>query len=260
MQRQPSFTWESAAESHAGKVRAVNEDAVLNRRDLGLWAVADGMGGHVAGAEASRLVVETLESTSPSNDLQVFSSHIKDALHKANHSLVEKGVEEGNRISGSTAAVFLSVANKAAVVWVGDSRIYRYRQGQLSQLSRDHSQLEEWIAKGLVDSKDAKNHSYSNIITRAIGAEKQLEPDEKVLEVEPGDKYLICSDGLYNEVTDDELSRLLATDHCTFAAKQLLELALDRGARDNVSLVIAHARSEDDKEAKTLINPRIVTS
>jgi protein phosphatase len=251
------FTWESAAESHAGKVRATNEDSILNRRDIHLWAVADGMGGHLAGAEASRLVVEALGSTLPSGDIHDFSRQVKEALELANRSLVNKGLEEGKGISGSTVAIFFSIENKASVVWVGDSRVYRYRRGELSQISRDHNQMEEWIAQGLIDRKDARKHSPSNIITRAIGADERLEPDEKVLDVEPSDTYLICSDGLYNEVSDEELTRLLTTGHCAFAAKQLIELALAREARDNVSVVVVHARCEDDAETRTRINPRV---
>lgn len=260
MNGQLEITWESVAETHAGKVRSANEDAVLNRRDAGLWAVADGMGGHYAGAEASKLVVDSLAAVMPNKSLEELASDVEQALKDANASLIRKARESGNGISGSTAAVLISVGDRAAAIWVGDSRVYRSREGRLEQISRDHSQLEEWIAMGLLDRDDVDSHPPSNIITRAIGAEDLLDADIEMLDVCPGDTYLVCSDGLYNEVPDDEIAQYLSGGRCVQAARQLLDLALARGARDNVSLIVAHAHADDDDETRTLINPSLSVS
>ncbi len=257
MNGQQEITWESVAETHAGKVRSANEDAVLNRRDVGLWAVADGMGGHYAGAEASRSVVDALASVPATQSLDDLAADVEQALKDANALLIKKARDTGNGISGSTAAVLISVGDKAAAIWVGDSRVYRVRGGRLEQISRDHSQLEEWIAMGLLDRDDVESHPPSNIITRAIGAEDLLEADIEKFNVQPGDTYLICSDGLYNEVPDTEIAQYLNGGRCVQAARQLLDLALSRGARDNVSLIVVHAQADDDDGTRTLINPSL---
>ena len=238
MSRPGALNWESATETHPGKVRRTNEDAVLSRPDIGLWAVADGMGGHSGGAEASQLVIEALNDVSGSDSLEQLSAEVEAALHGANARLTEGDRED---ISGSTVAVFICIGRKGRAIWAGDSRIYRYRDGHLQQLSRDHSQVEEWIAQGLIDREAARYHPTSNIITRAIGAQTTLEPEFVDVDAMPGDRFLICSDGLYNEISDIELSAKLADPNCEVTVKQLLSLALDRGARDNISVIVASA-------------------
>lgn len=238
MSRLDALNWESATETHPGKVRRTNEDAVLSRPDIGLWAVADGMGGHSGGAEASQLVIDALDEVGGADSLAELSVRVEAALHSANTRLTEGDRED---ISGSTVAVFICVGRQGRAIWAGDSRVYRYRDGHLQQLSRDHSQVEEWIAQGLIDREAARYHPTSNIITRAIGAQKTLEPEAVNVDAMPGDRFLICSDGLYNELSDIELSAKMAEQQCDATVRQLLALALDRGARDNVSVVIAAA-------------------
>lgn len=247
------LTWESAAELHTGYVRKENQDAVLNRPDLCIWAVADGMGGHAAGAAASRLVVEGLSSLEPSGSLDERVAGVVAKLEAANHQLVTAARTRGQGLSGSTVAVLLTLDDQGVALWVGDSRIYRYRNGDLNQLTRDHSQLEELIERGLMDRDASKAHPSSNVITRAIGAAATLEPDIKRITIRAGDLFLICSDGLYNEIDEKEISKALADGSCARSATALFALTLNSPARDNFSFVIARADTEDND--KTLLKP-----
>ncbi len=247
--------WQSAAELHGGYVRKENQDAVLNRPDLHIWAVADGMGGHAAGAAASRLVVDSLDIRDRSGSLADRVAAVTANLHAANRQLVTKARTGGQGLSGSTVAVLLAHRDQGVVLWVGDSRVYRYRDGELQQLTHDHSQLEELIERGLVDRSTAKDHPAAHVITRAIGAAATLEPDTISIAIRAGDSFLVCSDGLYNEVDDGRIAAALAKGNCARCARTLLELALASPARDNLSFVVACAYLED--EAKTAINPRM---
>ena len=249
------LTWESAAELHTGYVRKENQDALLNRPDLCVWAIADGMGGHAAGAAASQLVVESLNSLHPSGTLDERVAEVVAKLEAANHQLVTTAITSGQGLSGSTVAVLLTQDDQGAVLWVGDSRIYRYREGELMQLTRDHSQLEELIEHGLVDRGGSEDHPSANVITRAIGAAEKLEPETISITIRAGDLFLICSDGLYNEIDEKKISETLADGSCARSANTLLELALDSPARDNFSFVIARADTEDDE--KTVLKPLV---
>lgn len=247
------IVWESAAESHAGNVRTENQDAVLDRPDLGIWVVADGMGGHSAGAAASRMVVEHLDSLGESSDVDSQVSAAVTRLKAANEQLIKHAELNGQGISGSTVAAFLKHDDRGAALWVGDSRVYRFRQGRLEQLTRDHSQLEEMIALGLVKREESRGHPSSNVLTRAIGAAPSLDPGVEFFSILPGDSFLICSDGLYNEIDEQEIAETLTHGSCVDSARSLLQRTLETGARDNVSLIVARAVIDDGE--KTLVNP-----
>lgn len=248
--------WESAAESHVGKVREINEDSLLNRPDRGLWVVADGMGGHAAGDVASRLVIETLAAMDPPASLDEYVAAAKDCLTTVNHRLLQLSRQSAQGLSGTTVAALLAYGEQGAALWVGDSRVYQYRGGKLLQLSRDHSQLEEWIAHGLLERSQSKDHPASNVITRAVGAAEELEADIELIEVHPGDTFLICSDGLYNELNEREMALALNKRDCADAARQLLQIVLSRTARDNISVIVAHANDKCDA-SKTIVNPAV---
>jgi protein phosphatase len=249
------FTWSSAARSHVGTVRELNEDAYLDLGEKGLWAVADGMGGHAVGDVASRLVVETLTELPPPRSLGSFVKDVRSRLRQANRELREEATARGVTLIGSTVAILLAYKKHCVYLWAGDSRIYLLRAGQLTQLSRDHSQVEELIARGLLDRSDADNHPSSNAITRAVGAEYELNLDDEMMQVKGGDMFLLCSDGLYNEVSEHEIATELLRGDCTKAAENLVKLAVDHGARDNVTVVVIRAEDESDS-SKTIINPR----
>lgn len=233
------FDFETHALSHPGKVRKVNEDACISRDNIGLWAVADGMGGHSAGDVASHNVVTALNQVSPATSLRDFVDDVETQLLKSNAELINISVDELNhRTIGSTVSTLLIYENFCAYMWVGDSRIYRARDGKLKQLGRDHSQVEELIQQGLLERDQAESHPDANIITRAIGADENLYIDINVDNVMTGDVFLLCSDGLSKHLRFDEIEHLLSQGSAMEICTQLINLTLDRGATDNVTVSV----------------------
>lgn len=235
---EPLFHWTSCASSNAGKVRKVNEDSYLETPELGLWAVADGMGGHKAGDLASRLVVRNLATLPAPTFLGKAVEQIRQSLARSNQELVTQSALQGNQVIGTTVAVLSMLGQHCAVMWAGDSRIYRMRHGSLQQLTRDHSQVEELIASGLIDRHDAENHPAGNVITRAIGGGEQLTVDAQIYEIFDQDIYLLCSDGLNKELSVKEIGRLLVDSTIGNTAEALVASALEHGGRDNVTAVV----------------------
>ncbi|CAM2151400.1 PPM family protein phosphatase [Pararobbsia alpina] len=249
------FRWTSAARTDVGLVREVNEDACLDRPERGLWAVADGMGGHAVGDVASRLVVNTLGGIEPRGDLGHFVADARIRLLEANHLLrVEAASRQVQRI-GCTVVVLMACERQCGFLWAGDSRIYRCRQGRLQLLTRDHSQVEQMKSMGQITEEEALHHPALHLITRAVGATDRLDLDEDMVEVADGDIFLLCSDGLSNEVSAREMLDTLARLDCREATETLVDLALERGGRDNISAVVV--RAEDTAGDKTLLNPAL---
>ena len=230
--------FKSASASHVGMVRKLNEDAYVVRDNLGLWAVADGMGGHQSGDVASRIVARSLESIAPGGDLVDLVESAKAALEDANRSLVDMADQfDTHRVPGSTVAVLLLSDTGAAVLWAGDSRVYRLRDGHLRQITHDHSHVQELLDQKLINEEDAEKHPMANVITRAIGIHDGVELDILEFDTVPGDRYLLCSDGLSRLLTFNEIERLLRNDDLEEAVQSLMHTALVRGAPDNVTLV-----------------------
>jgi protein phosphatase len=244
----------SSARSDAGRVREINEDACLEQPERGCWAVADGMGGHAVGDLASRLVVDELGRIPPSGDLAHVIASARARLLSANRQLREEAVRRQVQRIGSTVVVLLARECYCGYLWAGDSRLYLYRQGQLTLLTRDHSQIEELKAAGHLTDEEALHHPAQHTITRAVGATDQLNLDENTLAVADGDMFLLCSDGLSNEVSGAEILAALATVDCRQACDVLVDLALTRGGRDNITAVVVHAEDADGSD-KTLLNP-----
>lgn len=232
--REP-VSWTSHAVSHVGTVRKINEDACLNQPARGLWAVADGMGGHDAGDVASREVVAALEEVAGDGSLSALADRLETTLHDVNRKLIQLAQDSDKHTIGSTVAILAVRGRHALCVWVGDSRIYRFRKGRLEQVTQDHAMVEDMVEAGLISRAEAENHPQANRITRAIGAMEELFVDMEIHELEPGDRFLICSDGLYKDATEKELARLLRGKGDT--AKGAVDLALEHGARDNVTVV-----------------------
>ncbi|MCB1792819.1 MAG: serine/threonine-protein phosphatase [Gammaproteobacteria bacterium] len=252
------FRWTSAHRSHVGKVRRLNEDSVFDKPGVGLWAVADGMGGHTGGDRASRLVVEALETLPMPERLDSHVAAMIAKLETVNAGLYNESMRGGGyTISGTTVAALLVHGRQGNAVWAGDSRIYLHRNNTLHALSRDHSQVEEWVANGLLERDAADNHPAANVLTRAIGAVDSVEFDSTRFDVLPGDTYLLCSDGLHNELNDAAIARLLVDGDCERSAEQLLSAALEGDARDNISLVVIHAEAAQVDATKTVLNPAI---
>ncbi|MEE9396107.1 MAG: protein phosphatase 2C domain-containing protein [Methylococcales bacterium] len=245
------FEWSSAYRSETGNIRSVNEDACLDMRHKGIWVVADGMGGHQSGDLASRSIVESLEKAQVYDHLDESLDDIKERLKQVNTDLnIEAAERGGNQTIGSTVVVMVAHEDQCAVVWAGDSRLYRYRDGLLERLTRDHSQVQEIIELGVLLPEDAENHPAANIITRAIGASHDIDLDSTTTTMRADDVYLLCSDGLYKELTEDEIaSILLAQSDSKIACDELIDRTLQRECRDNVTAIVVNIWSSE----KTLL-------
>ncbi len=230
--------WRSSARSDVGCVRKVNEDACLDSGKLGLWVVADGMGGHVAGDFASGSIVAALADIPASDSIDRLIDGVEERLLVVNRQLRDEAAHRGCRVIGSTVAALLIRRRHCACLWAGDSRIYRLRDGRLEQLTHDHSLVQELIDRGKLSPEEAAGHPGANVITRAVGADDELCVDVARYDLEPGDRFLLCSDGLYREITDAEFAAHLASHEVEQASMSLLNLALKRGARDNVTLIV----------------------
>lgn len=229
------LSWTSHAVSHVGTVRKVNEDACLNRPARGFWAVADGMGGHAAGDVASRQIVEALDKLPGDGALSALAAAMEDGLRAVNEDLVRLAEESEKHTIGSTVAALVIRGRHALCVWAGDSRIYRMRKGRLEQLTQDHAMVEDMVEAGLISRDEAENHPQANRITRAVGAMDELFVDMDIHELQPSDRFLLCSDGLYKDVSEAELAKILKRKGDT--AKAAVDLALEHNARDNVTVV-----------------------
>lgn len=231
--------WSSSAATNVGKVRKINEDSYLDHPAAGLWAVADGMGGHFAGEVASKAVVDALVGLSAGNDLQGAISRVIASLETVNAELIAMS-ESGGDISktmGSTVVAMLALGNQGAAIWAGDSRLYRLRGEIFTQLTEDHSLAVELAKQGTPVGHMNSEPVNSNIITRAVGAQPELVVDSFTFQIESDDVYLLCSDGLIREVKEDEISALLRRCERAGASQALVDLALERGARDNVTVI-----------------------
>jgi protein phosphatase len=249
--------WSSASRTHVGMVRKLNEDACLELAARGIWAVADGMGGHAAGDLASRMVVNSLAGIPAPTSLGSLVSEVHPRLQAVNRALSDEASRRREQVIGSTVVVLLAYGDHVVAMWAGDSRAYRYRDGELKQLTRDHSQIEELIGQGLLTREQAERYPASNVITRAVGVSQDIELDSEMFEVQDGDIFLLCSDGLYNEVNDREIRESLAVGSCQHACELLVDRALSRGARDNVSVVVIRAVDEG-QITRTQLNPSSV--
>lgn len=227
--------WFSCAATDVGHVRKVNEDAYLDAREESLWVVADGMGGHSRGDRASQTIIEKLHDFTASADAQASVDDIVARLSAAND--ICRHIAEG-QVMGSTVAVMYLHDDRAYLVWAGDSRIYRYRSGEFLQLTDDHSLVQELHRLGELTEDEAENHPSSNVITRAIGVSDELDVQVREFDLEAGDRFLLCSDGLFKDVKKDEVRGNLVLPSPKQALDALVALALKRGGTDNVTGII----------------------
>ena len=234
-----ALSWSSTGISDTGKVRKHNEDSMLERPEIGLWVVADGMGGHAAGDVASQMIVSSLKKVHEGIELNRYINDIEDRLIDVNKRLLEKAKESGKRTTiGSTVVSLVAYNNYCIYIWAGDSRLYRLRNNQLRQMTTDHSQVELYVEKGLITREEAAVHPHGNMITRAVGATDDLFLDMDIQEMQSKDRYLLCSDGLTKHITDFEIEDILAEGNHSYACKTLIDLTLERGAGDNVTAIV----------------------
>ena len=241
-----SFRFVVSSGTDVGRVRSLNEDAFLDRSEIGLWVVADGMGGHAAGDFASRTIVEALERIAPPSDGSAFLREVEDRIQIAHAALRRESEARGSGgIIGSTVVVLIAWNRHYACVWAGDSRLYLLRDGVLRQVSRDHSLVQDLVEAGELAPEQAESHPQANVVTRAVGAVEDLVLDKTHQQIAAGDIFLLCSDGLTRHVSDQEIAAVLAGEAAPDAAQVLIDLALDRGAKDNVTAVVVRCELED---------------
>ncbi|WHQ68572.1 PP2C family protein-serine/threonine phosphatase [Methylorubrum extorquens] len=223
--------------SHPGKVRSENEDRCLVAPEIGVFAVADGMGGHEDGALASAAVVDALASIGAAVSAADLMARLEDRILRANAELRAAGRARGGVI-GTTVAVLLIFGRDFACVWSGDSRVYRVRDGAIAQLTRDHTEGRDLFERGILSAAEMATWPRRHVLTRAVGASDRLEMDLEQGVVLPGDAFVICSDGLTGHVADRDILAAAEASAPQAACDALLELVLARGASDNVTMVI----------------------
>jgi serine/threonine protein phosphatase PrpC len=228
--------WVSASSTHVGKVRKLNEDALLDRPEIGLWAVADGVGGAAAGDWASSFTIQGLSGIAQPTTGTGFLAAVREQVMSANAALRHKAEVSGYSAVATTIVVLMFFEQHFACAWAGDSRLYLRRDGRLLQLSRDHSAVQEWVDQGLLRAADARNHPRGNIVTRAVGARETLDLDTLHDRLFENDVFLLCSDGLTKTMEDAEIAALLEQP-VEQAVDAMIETALARGAPDNVTVV-----------------------
>jgi len=231
--------FDSAGSTHPGHVRTENQDAYTARPDVGLWAVADGMGGHSAGRLASQATADALAGVEPRATFPDFVRAVRETLTSVNRYLFDLSQRAANPTVIGTTVVALVVRDGAGVcLWAGDSRLYRLRDGRLEQLTADHSESAEPDADPLTIA--------SNVITRALGGHEDVEFDQLTFDVQAGDRFLLCSDGLYREIDGPQLQAAIADGDPATAAAGLIKRVLQGAAADNVTVVVVDAQADAD--------------
>src|SRR5690606_22793465 len=239
-----------AAVTHPGRRRASNEDSFCARPDIGLFVVADGMGGHVAGEVASRLAVDAMEATIVSGEccadgsrpLSQAEQRLQAAFQQASRSIVSE-TSQHPRLRGmaTTASALLVSADGWAIGHVGDSRVYLWRAGVLQQLTRDHSWVAEQVQLGVLSPEDARQHPWRNVVTRALSASDVPIVDFAPFSPQPGDRLLLSSDGLHGVIPDQVLGEILGSDApLDSICQRLIDAANAAGGPDNITTLIVH--------------------
>ena len=225
----------SHAATHPGAVRPRNEDALLDRPEIGLWAVADGAGGHGAGDVASSAIIAALQTIPAGLSAAELLAQVRLKLITVHSDLQEEAERRGpGRIVASTVVVMLARGDHFAMLWAGDSRGYLLRGGVLQRVTRDHSLVQELVDQGALREEEAESHPQANVITRAVGAHGELELDKVSGRIVGGDRYLLCTDGLFKTIPEAEIGAMLSNGSDPTA---IVTEAVGRGARDNVSVV-----------------------
>ncbi len=235
---------DSFVQTDVGRWRPANEDAHLLRPEAHLFAVADGMGGHAAGEVASHLAIETMAAAPDPATVppQALPEFLKALIERANDVILldtRATPEHAGMGTTLTALAFTPAAEQAAFAHIGDSRLYRYRGGRLEQLTRDHTWVQDQIERGLLSPDQARLHPLSSMLSRALGTTDIAEVDGGVQAVQPGDIFLICSDGLTNMVPNHDIENILSGNTSAAAlAHQLVDEANERGGQDNITALV----------------------
>jgi serine/threonine protein phosphatase PrpC len=257
-----------------GRKRKHNEDAFLADADLGLFIVADGMGGHAAGEVASRRCIDAIRAHVVA-EREILAEVSRDAspsnIERA-HGLIERALQTACQDihalaatdprlhgMGTTCILFLVCGSKGIIGHVGDSRIYLQRQGTTSQLTVDHSLIEEHIKYGRMTREQAEHSGIKNVITRAVGVLPSVQVDTVAVDLQPGDVFLLCSDGLHGYLYDGELGPILDQEDKQNLPKALIDLANDRGGKDNITAIVLSVPATGDSSETENIDRKIET-
>jgi protein phosphatase len=245
-----SSVLEIVTATHPGMVRSHNEDSIAGDAEIGLAVLADGMGGYNAGEVASGIAVELIRAEMKKSfadrkpesfDGAEAERLIETHASKANNAIYQASQSQPQYSGmGTTLVVALWHDNQMSVGHIGDSRLYRLRDGALEQITRDHSLLQEQIDSGMITKEQARHSQNKNLVTRAVGIDPEVETEVHTYAVQPGDVYLLCSDGLSDMVTDEDVQLTLGSlaSNLPLAAEQLVQLANDNGGRDNISVIL----------------------
>lgn len=236
------FRFDTSAVSDKGCIRELNEDRFLSEPALGIWAVADGMGGHDAGEIASAAIVEHLGTIGIASSAPDLRARFEDRLARANREIQDISLSRNGAVIGSTVAALVAYDQQFACIWSGDSRVYRVRAGQLAQISRDHTEVQELLDHGVITPQEALTWARRNVITRAVGVTPEIMIDIEQGQIEPGDIFLLCSDGLTAHVSPSEMRDVLVDSAPNAACEKLLQMTLSRGGTDNVTIIVVHCR------------------
>ncbi|TPJ40073.1 protein phosphatase 2C domain-containing protein [Mesorhizobium sp. B2-6-5] len=232
-----ALPFDSFGVSHKGCVREHNEDNYLLEPQTGLWVVADGMGGHEAGEVASASIVDHLATVGIASSAPDLRARFEDRLSRANAEIRRISETRGITI-GSTVAALLAMDGRFACLWAGDSRIYLIRNASISQISKDHTEVQELLDRGMISAAEALTWPRRNVITHAVGVSDEFIIDFQQGELMPGDIFVLSTDGLTAHVSDAEIETAVVSATPQAACEYLLETVLARGGTDNVTIVL----------------------
>jgi len=241
---------ESFALTHTGKVRTRNEDSILDLCHEGLWAVADGMGGHDAGDFASQSIISHLSDFKKQDSLAKSIDLIEQKIFEANADIQQHAIEtkvDKTKTSGSTVVGLFIWQNIGIVFWSGDSRLYRFRD-DLQRLSEDHSYVEELVRLGQLSAEEAESHPSANIILNAIGIRDTTFLDLEYINIQNNDTFILCSDGLYKDMSEQNISNIVKNEpyKMELLATQLLDQSLEAGGSDNISIICINTQMDEN--------------
>ena len=237
---------QSVSRSHVGRFRTLNEDRILDRPNSRLWAIADGMGGHAAGEVASQMTVDGIKRLLTSEDLEspdlegnAFGAFLGKVLESVNQEVWEAGQTPEKQGMGTTCTLAAMRGDQLFLAHIGDSRAYLLRDGELHQVSKDHSWVEDAVDQGVITREQARVHPNRNVITRAIGLDQQPQIDTSVMALTVGDLLLLCSDGLNSMIPDEDIHRILKESPTDAVCGDLIGAANEAGGHDNTTVVTA---------------------
>ena len=244
---QPSFKYSFSGLTDTGRVRTRNEDSFCCVPDQNLWVVADGMGGHDAGDFASQTITQQATKFIQQSSLDASILLLEENLIHSNALIREKANKLGKNISiGSTVTCLYAWKNMAFVLWAGDSRAYLFRDHKLLRLTEDHSYVEELVRMGKIDQEQADIHPASNVVLNAIGIDSDIRVDMEYYEIQDNDVFMLCSDGLYKDLSEQKITQILDNDQVSIEQLnlELVNAALDAAGSDNCTVVLIKASIE----------------